>query len=106
MASENVKKLIECEKKAKEMVTQARNERSDLLSLSQVDADIAIEKIREEHDEILEKEQLKEERDVDELIKLLKGEKDSDLRNFGCDISGCEGIIDEIVNMVSGTGLD
>lgn len=106
MASENVKKLVECEKKAKEMVSRARNERADLLALSRVDADIAIAKLREEHELILEKERERENEEVDRLVEELKSERENDLREFSVEIMGCEGIVDDIVSIVSGTAID
>ncbi|ELQ73856.1 putative Vacuolar (H+)-ATPase G subunit protein [Trachipleistophora hominis] len=106
MASENVKKLVECERKAKEMVGRARNERADLLALSRIDADIAIAKLREENEQILEKERVKENEEVEKLIKELKEVRENDLREFGTEIIGCEKLVDDIVSMVSGTAID
>lgn len=105
MVSENVKKLVECEKKAKEMVNRARNERADLLALAKMDADTAIAKLREQHQEIISKKREKQQSEITTLIKELKREKEKDLREFGSEAVECEDLIDEIVNMVSGATL-
>lgn len=105
MVSENVKKLVDCEKKAKEMVNKARIERSDLLALSVTDAEIAVEKIRKDHEKIIEMEKEREEKEVSELVDYLKSKKEEDIKRFEVDIEDGEELVDDIVATVSGIRL-
>ncbi|KRH91762.1 putative Vacuolar (H+)-ATPase G subunit protein [Pseudoloma neurophilia] len=106
MASENVKRLVECERNAKQMIQKARMERADLLNLAVSDAKNTILDLQKEHQMILDRERKLEDEQVAELIQYLKERKEHDLKKFEINLVEGEEVVDMIVGMTTQISLN
>ncbi|KAG0441965.1 hypothetical protein DMUE_0654 [Dictyocoela muelleri] len=102
MTSENIKKLIEVEQKARELVENARNERDALRKSARRDAEVIAASIKKKYEDdllILEKKYEKELKEETEKARAYYESKIRHIKEIDRDM---DELVDKVVKIISG----